>query len=327
MSARKDRRRGTSAAALRLRRRAASATGDPYATVARPEPSVRRWVIGIVVALLAIGGWALVTGGVFDSPVAHTVRSASIWSDPAVGLDDAAARQVIGDRRLVIVVRAANATPSARDACRDLDAAAEGTVVVILTAEADDWATYGCQYLFDSDDDLGRAAVIEERVSTGVGAFPGRPLDAVRTIVVNYDLLVAFDRIPGDARTFRPSLPRYVLAGAALAAVVFGAVGIWWAARRAGRSLGATAAVDQVDSDHRAVLSTAMTAIAHGLLRVDSRPGEDGTGRNDLFGRYLAIAGRIAEFDRLSGAEHREQLDDAVRDADALLGDVGTALR
>lgn len=288
---------------------------------------MRRWVIGIVVALLAVGGWALVTGGVFDSPVAHTVRSASIWSDPAVGLDDAAARQVIGDRRLVIVVRAANATPGARDACRDLDAAAEGTVVVILTAEADDWATYGCQYLFDQDDDLGRAAVIEERVSTGVGAFPGRPLDAVRTIVVNYDLLVAFDRIPGDARTFRPSLPRYVLAGAALAAVVLGALGIWWAARRAGRSLGATAATDQVDSDHRAVLSTAMTAIAHALLRLDSRPGADPANRDELFQEYLGITGRIAELDRLTGDDHRDQLDRALRDADALLDDVSAAVR
>lgn len=227
----------------------------------------------------------------------------------------------------MIVVRAAGASSGARDACRDLDSAAAGTVVVILTAKADDWATYGCQYLFDQDDDFGRAAVIEERISTGVGAFPSRPLDAVKTIVVNYDLLVAFDRIPDDARTFRPSLPRYLLAGAALAAVVLGALGIWWAARRAGRSLGATAAADQVDSDHRAVLSTAMTAIAHGLLRLDSGPGAERTGRHDLFGRYLAIAGRITEFDRLSGVEHRERLDDAVRDADALLDDVGTALR
>lgn len=71
MTTRKDRRGGTRAA-VRLGRREA---GDPYATVTPAEPAVRRWVIGIIVALLAVSGWAMVTGGVLDSPVAHTVRS------------------------------------------------------------------------------------------------------------------------------------------------------------------------------------------------------------------------------------------------------------
>jgi hypothetical protein len=60
-------------------------------------------------------------------------------------------------------------------------------------------------------------------IGNGLDEFVDRPLDAVKMIVLNFDELVKAAVIPAHARTISPSLPRFLLAIAALGGVLLGA--------------------------------------------------------------------------------------------------------
>ncbi|MEE3919851.1 hypothetical protein V2I01_20870 [Micromonospora sp. BRA006-A] len=87
-----------------------------------------------------------------------------------------------------------------------------------MSRDGEDWDTYGCSRLGgDGPRDLGRAMVAETTISRGADAFVDRPVEALKVIVLNYDRLVRAGLVPDGARTISPSLPRYLLAGGAVA--------------------------------------------------------------------------------------------------------------
>ncbi|PZG21265.1 hypothetical protein C1I95_07840 [Micromonospora craterilacus] len=240
-----------------------------------------------VLACLALAGWALWSGGILDGPIARQVRSSSVYVAPEVDLDRAAAERVIGNRRLVVLLMAPGADLS--DACGQTEQAAQGTVVLAMSPAGADWDTYGCSQLRRRDDrDLGRAMVVETTISRGVDAFVDRPLEALKVVTINYDRLVKAGAIPDGARTISPSLPRYLLAGAAIGGVVAGAAVLWIAGRRAGRLAAARQARRESHADGRSALSAAAATLAQQIVDLDQRYGRVGNGRASR--AYLRLA-------------------------------------
>ncbi|WP_341716181.1 hypothetical protein QQG74_19425 [Micromonospora sp. FIMYZ51] len=248
--------------------------------------TLRRWLGNLVgtrfgravLACLALAGWALWTGGIFDGPIAREVRSSSVYVAPGVDLDRAAAERAIGNRRLVVLLMAPG--DDLRAACRQTERAAAGTVVLVMSRAGDDWDTYGCSRIAQHDDrDLGRAIVVETTIGQGTDAFVDQPVEAVKMIVLNYDRLVRAGIVPDGARTISPSLPRYVLAGAAVGGVVAGATMLWLIGRRAGRLADAQRARRTARADDRAALTAATAALAQQIIDLDqryaNRPGGD----------------------------------------------------
>ncbi|MDG4772183.1 hypothetical protein [Solwaraspora sp. WMMD792] len=240
-------------------------------------------------ACLALAGWALWSGGVLDGPIAREVRGSSVYAAPGVELDEPAAEQVIGNRRLVVLFLEPGA--DLRDGCRATERAADGTLVLALSREVDDegYDTYGCAWLPGRDDaNFGRAAVAETTIGRGADQFPDEPVEAVKVMVVNYDLLVRADIVPDGARTISPSLPRFLVAAAAVAAVGVGAASIWLAARRAGRLADRRRARRQQLADSRSRLSAAAAVLGQQIIDLDRRyaRAERGTagGKQDAVG-------------------------------------------
>ena len=255
--------------------------------------AVRRFPLGTPFGLacllcLALAGWALWTGGAFESEVARQVRTSSVYAAPGSGLDVAAAERILGNRRLVVILRGSGADLAA--GCRDVERAAAGTIVLLLRPEPDGggFDTYGCSHLPGGDERFGETLVAETTLGGGLDGFVDRPLDAMKVIAVNYDRLAAAGMVPADARTISPSLPRYVLAGTALLAVVAGAAVVYGAARRAGRR----AAVRREDlertGDSRSVLNAATAEVARQIVELDGVLPVRGKRR--LAGRYRAVA-------------------------------------
>ena len=223
-------------------------------------------------ACLVFAGWALWSGGILDGPVAREVRASSVYAAPGIPLDEAAAERVVGNRRLVVVFLARDA--DLRDTCHDVGRAAAGTVVVLLSPGDDDWDVYGCAQLpGDDDENFGKAFVAETVLPRGVDQFLDRPLDAVKVIAVNYDLLVKSGTVPDGARVISPSLPRYLAAAAALAAVVVGAAVLYGAARRVGRRAAARQESRLGAADDRSRLRAAAAELAQRIIDLDGRPG------------------------------------------------------
>ncbi|WFE29617.1 hypothetical protein O7623_10710 [Solwaraspora sp. WMMD791] len=224
------------------------------------------------VACLVLAGWALWSGGVLDGPIAREVRVSSVYAAPGVQLDEAAAEQVIGNRRLVVVLLPPGA--DLRDGCRATERAADGTLVLAMSREVDGegYDTYGCAWLPGRDDaNFGRAAVAETTIARGADQFADDPVEALKVIVVNYDLLVRAGTIPDGARTISPSLPRYLVAAAAVLAVGVGAASIWLAAWRAGRRAARQRARRQDLADRRSQLSAAAAVLAQQIIDLDGR--------------------------------------------------------
>ena len=84
-----------------------------------------------VLGCLVLAGWAVWSAGVFDSPVARQLRSASVYVAPGITLDQPAAERVIGNRRLVVGFFEPGADLS--DACDSLGSAVDGTLAVMLS--------------------------------------------------------------------------------------------------------------------------------------------------------------------------------------------------
>ncbi|MET0422998.1 MAG: hypothetical protein ABW046_03940 [Actinoplanes sp.] len=220
-----------------------------------------------VLACLILAGWALWSGGILDSKIARQVRSSSVYAAPGTGLDTAAAERVIGNRRLVIVLLPAGA--DRRGACKQVKRAAAGTLVLVLSRESDSFDTYGCAS-FGSE--FGKSFVSETFISQGSDGFVDRPLEAVKVAAVNYDRLVRAGTVPDGARTISPSLPRYLVAAAAILAVLLGSAFLWLAGHRAGRLAADRQARREAVEDEQSRLAASMAALARRIVDLDGRP-------------------------------------------------------
>jgi hypothetical protein len=223
-----------------------------------------------VLGCLVLAGWAVWSAGVFDSPVARQLRSASVYVAPGVPLDQPAAERVIGNRRLVVAFLEPGADLS--DACDSLGGAADGTLAVMLSRDGDDYEKYGCSRLPGGDDEnFGKAFVAESMIGNGIDAFADRPVEALKVLVVNYDLLVRSGAIPDGGRTVSPSLPRYLVAAAAVGTVVLGSPALYLAARRAGRTSVARRERRDAEADERTELAAAAAVLAQQIIDLDKR--------------------------------------------------------
>ncbi|WNV89161.1 hypothetical protein [Umezawaea sp. Da 62-37] len=223
-----------------------------------------------VLACLVLAGWALWSGGVLDGPIARQVRSSSVYAAPGVELDQAAAEKIIGNRRLVVAFLAPDADLKA--GCKSVHQAADGTIALMLKPADDEYDKYACALLPDADDEnFGKAFVAESMIRNGVDQFADRPLEALKVVAVNYDLLVKSGAVPDGARTISPSLPRYLVAGAAIAAVVLGAAGIYFGGRRAGRLAVVRRESRDAAGDARSALSAGAAVLAQQIIDLDGR--------------------------------------------------------
>ncbi|MFE0592085.1 hypothetical protein [Micromonospora echinospora] len=248
--------RASAEAGDRLPARAARLFGSPFG-------------LGVL-ACLVLAGWALWTGGITDGPVAREVRNSSVYVAPGVDLDEAAAERIIGNRRLVVLLLAPGA--DLREGCRDVERAADGTVVLVLSRDDDEYDTYGCALLPDRDDDnFGRAFVAEMTISNGIDGFVDRPLEAFKVVTVNYDRLVKAGTVPDGTRTISPSLPRYLVAAAAVLAVLAGSALVYATGLRAGRLTADRRHLRDAHADRRSALSADTAVLAQQIIDLDQR--------------------------------------------------------
>jgi hypothetical protein len=260
------------------------------------------------VACMLLALWAVWTAGVFEGPGARTVRTTSVYAAPGVGLDAAAAERIIGNRRLVVVMLEPGADLSA--ACDGLGNAAAGTLVLAMAREDDGFDTYGCGFLAGGEideDGFGGRAVAESRIGAGIDGFVDRPLDALKVVVINYDQLVDLDVLPDDARTFSPSLPRYLVAAAAISAVVVGALALYLVARRAGGRAAASSVRREESDDSRAVLGAEMALVARQIIELDGLPGHERAAQHaNLAVAYTTLLDEIATADRDGRSDYEQ---------------------
>ncbi|MFF0654288.1 hypothetical protein [Micromonospora tulbaghiae] len=272
-----------------------------------------------VLACLALAGWALWTGGILDGPAARQVRGSSVYAAPGVDLDRAAAERVVGNRRLVVLIMEPGA--DLREACDDTERATQGTLVLAMSRDGEDWDTYGCSRLGgDGPRDLGRAMVAETTISRGADAFVDRPVEALKVIVLNYDRLVRAGLVPDGARTISPSLPRYLLAGGAVAGVVAGAAVLWSGGRRAGRDARA---------DERAALGAATAVLAQQIIDLDGYVGPVAPAHRRLAADYVGLLDEVSGVDGDAGALRRlrERVEELSRRAADLADDAAPGRR
>ncbi|WP_433719787.1 hypothetical protein ACQP2Y_33355 [Actinoplanes sp. CA-051413] len=246
-----------------------------------------------VVACLILAGWALWSGGILDGAIARQVRSSSVYAAPGIDLDRPAAQRVIGNRRLVVIMLAPG-TDDLRQGCDAARQAAKGTLVLVLSRQDDEYDTYGCALLPGVDDEnFGKAAVAETTIGSGIDGFADRPLEALKVVAVNYDGLVKAGVVPDGARTISPSLPRYLIAAAAIAAVLLGAAGLYVAGRRAGRLAVAEHERRAAAVDAGNATSAAAAVLAQQIVELDGRSPR---GRRKTFdNQYRRLAGDYAE--------------------------------
>ncbi|WP_433343973.1 hypothetical protein [Micromonospora sp. CA-111912] len=248
-------------------------------------------------ACAVLAGWALWSGGALHGPVARQVRTSSVYAAPGVDLDQAAAERIIGNRRLVVVLLEPGG--NLRDACNQVERAADGTVVLVMSRDGDDYDTYGCALLPErKEKNLGRAAVAEMTISRGIDTFVDRPLEALKVVTVNYDLLVKNGTLPDGARTISPSLPRYLLAAAAIAGVIAAATVLYVGGRRAGRLTATRRSRHDEQADDRSALSAAAAVLAQQIIDLDQQyalaDGQPGRANRQFCRSYLKLTSEYA---------------------------------
>ena len=272
-----------------------------------------------VTACLILAGWALWSGGILDGPIARQVRSSSVYAAPGIDLDRQAAARVLGNRRLVVIMLAPG-TGDLRQGCDAARQAAKGTLVLVLARSGDEYDTYGCALLPGVDDEnFGKAAVAETTIGSGIDGFAERPLEALKVIAVNYDGLVKAGMVPDGARTISPSLPRYLIAAAAILAVLLGATGLYVAGRRAGRLALAADERRTADADAGSALGAAAAVLAQQIIELDGRYSANSRKNFDkqyrrLVGDYADLLGDLTDEADQAGLELRvEALSDRCR--------------
>jgi hypothetical protein len=223
-----------------------------------------------VLGLLVLAGWASWSAGIFDGPLAREVRVNSIYTAPGFELDHEAAERIIGNRRLVVAFMAPGTDLG--DACDDTEGAAESTIVLLLARDGDDWDRYGCSDFPGGDDEnFGKAVVAETTIASGTDQFVDQPLEALKVVAVNYDGLVKAGVVPDGARTISPSLPRYLIAGAAVVGVLGGAVALFVGSRRVGRLAAAHREERDAATDVRGSLNARAAVLASKIIELDRR--------------------------------------------------------
>lgn len=261
-----------------------------------------------VLALVAFAGWSLWSAGLLDDDLQRAARSGSVYVADGVEVDQDEAERVIGNRRLFVALLEPGADLSA--GCDELDGPADGTLVLLLSRDGDDFDSYGCSQLPGNDDEnFGRAFVAETAISSGTDQFVDRPLDALKVVAVNYDQLVKADLVPDGARTISPSLPRYLVAAAAVVAVLAGTALAYLAARRAGRLAAAHRADRDGAEDARSSLSARAAVLAGHIIELDAKVGRQPAFRT----KYRALASDYAELVAdFAAADERGEVDPAL---------------
>ncbi|AXX29337.1 hypothetical protein KCV87_10340 [Actinosynnema pretiosum subsp. pretiosum] len=257
----------------------------------------------VLVACLVLAGWAVWSGGLFDGPAARQVAQSSVYAAPGVELDQEAAERIIGNRRLVVVFLEPEA--DLRDGCDDLERAADGTVVLLLSREGGEYASYGCALLPGrGEENFGRAFVAELAIRRGVHQFADRPLEALKIVAVNYDQLVRAGTVPDGGRVLSPSPARHLLAAAALLAVLVGSAALYLLGGRAGGVVARGRARAEGERDARSRLSAATGELAQRIVELDDLVTPA------VRAEYLALvtdcadlAGSVADADRRGGAD------------------------
>ncbi|RSD07375.1 hypothetical protein [Amycolatopsis eburnea] len=223
-----------------------------------------------VLGCLVLAGWALWSAGVFDGPMARQLRTSSVYAAPGVAVDQAAAERVIGNRRLAVAFLEPGADLG--DECDSLSGAIDGTLGLLLSRDGDEYDKYGCSRLPGYDDEnFGKAYVAESMIGNGIDGFADRPADALKVAVVNYDLLVRSGAIPDGGRTVSPSLPRYLVAAAAVLVVGLGALVLYVAGRRTARATLARRERRDAEADARAELASVAAVLAQQIIDLDER--------------------------------------------------------
>lgn len=246
-----------------------------------------------LLGLLVLAGWAVWSAGVFDDAVARQVRSSSVYVAPNAGVDvdQTAAEHVIGNRRLVVVFLAPGADPG--DECDAVQDATDDTIVVFLQPKDDEFDHYGCSSFPGGDDEnFGKGFVAETNIASGADQFLRKPLDAVKVIAVNYDSLVKAGMIPDGSRTISPSLPRYLIAGAAVLAVLVGATALYFTGRRVARLAAGHRARLDAASDARGSVNVEAAVLAKQIIELDRRYSR---ATPDFRRKYRKLAGEYAD--------------------------------
>ena len=96
-------------------------------------------------------------------------------------------------------------------------------------------------------------------------------MEAIKVIAVNYDSLVRAGVVPDGARTISPSLPRYLIAAAAILAVLAGATMIYIGGRRAARLADARRRRREAGTDARSVLNAGAAGLAQQIIDLDQQ--------------------------------------------------------
>ncbi|WP_329048846.1 hypothetical protein OG738_39875 [Amycolatopsis sp. NBC_01488] len=205
--------------------------------------------------------------------------------------------------------------------CDGLGTAADGTLALMLCRDGDDFKRYGCSRLPGDDAGaFGKSFVSEQLIGNGVDGFTDRPLEALKVAVVNYDLLVKTGQVPDGARTVSPSLPRYLVAAAAVTAVVLGAAALYLAGRRAARTTLARRERRDAAADAHAGLAAATAVLAQQIIDLDTRYARESRSEKSGFARgYRRLVADYTALLPALGADHP--------DVPALTGRVEEMLR
>ncbi|OLF04480.1 hypothetical protein BLA60_40555 [Actinophytocola xinjiangensis] len=271
-----------------------------------------------VLGCVVLAGWALWSGGLLDGRIAKEVRVSSVYVASGVDIDEPAAERVIGNRKLVVAFLGEGTDPS--DACDDVRRAADGTVVMFLSPGDGEYDHYGCALLGDDDEDFGKKYVAEATVADGVDQFADDPLSAVKVMAVNYDRLVQAGIAPDGGREITPSLPRYLIAIAAVTAVLAGAAAAYLGARRAGRLAADRRDRRDTTDDARAALNARAAVLAQQIIDLDGRYA---TSKDKEFRqRYRSVASRYTKLVAdIAEADERGEVVPALRGrVDELIG-------
>ncbi|GAA1190509.1 hypothetical protein [Prauserella alba] len=267
-----------------------------------------------VLVAVALAGWAAVSGGLFDGAVASTLRSSSVYSAADYDVDRAEAERVIGNRKLTVGFLSPG--EDAGEVCDDVAGAADGTLFVAMTREGGDWSTYGCSH---HTDEIGQAMVAESVIARGTGVFVDRPIETLKVMVVNFDQLVRSGHVPDGPRTIDPPLPRYLLAGALLAAVAAGSAVAYAVARAVGRRAAARRIEAETGDDARSVLNAETGAVSRTIIDLDKAYARAARGsaapqRNFVTG-YRRLIDEYVAFTREVAAAGEDDLDPLVERA------------
>ena len=246
-----------------------------------------------VLGLLVLAGWAVWSAHPFEGAVARHVRSSSIYVVPDAGatVDQTAAAHIIGNRRLVVAFLSPGADYG--DECDGVKNAADNTIVLFVKVEKDELDHYGCSNFPGGDDEnFGKAFVAETIIASGADQFVHQPLEALKVIAINYDELVKAGIVPDGTRSIDPSLPRYLIAGAAVFAVLAGSAALYLVGRRLGGMAARRRAHLESTSDERDSVEAKTGVLAKQIIDLD---GHYSRGTPDFRRKYRKLAADYAD--------------------------------